>query len=552
MIKLGLNSNKQAESANAALEYEIYSYNEVVHYHAHHFLGAFLTNSDVVFRYYNPNVEAVSVVGCFNNWNPKTNPMNKVHGSGYWELKLKGVQQGASYQYALFDGIDRNYVNDPYSLSVSVNDRVSSMVELRSTYVWNDQIWIQEREQQDLATRPISILSCDFAEIHEPKTYQELAKYLATKAQKLGFTHIEFRNFVEKITDCLTGSVDYQLFVPCLSLGQGDDFKCLVDYLHQQKIGVIFDVPFFEIIEAGPVLESNQEKNRLLSNAIYWLEEYHADGFSFEGFTGLSYNDHGAELLAEFVRTLNESLNSRSRGIFTICKTNSVLPEMSLPTYKGGYGFNMKANFLFNKALFKIFHTLHYEAEDVLATSFNAFAQNHILFGDQQLIGSGPDDLKSLLIMLMTFPGKKLLDEKFIRKASLVLGPAEAENLLAKLNSIYSTNPALYESDFRNTTFEWLDYSSDYFAFLRWSRDYKDVVLVVINTSAKHFPTLTLGVPYQGLYLELLNSQSNLSEVHDYSSEGLYSNKEEANNRPHSLTLDLPAKSALVFASKKL
>jgi 1,4-alpha-glucan branching enzyme len=553
MAKNILTNNRLDFASQAALEYEIYSYNEVVHYHAHHFLGAFWNSEtqETIFRFFDPDVQAVSLVGSFNNWNPKSHPMTKIHPSGYWQIKLRNIEIGSAYQFALFNQLNSSieYLNDPYALGVILADRVASSVENRRNYIWQDADWIKSRESQDLSQKPISVYSCDIVESSDFKTYQELAKHLTEIAHSQGFTHIELKNFIEKVNDLTSQLIDYQLFVPYLGLGRREDFKCLVDYLHQQGIGVILSLPFFEIIDSSIDFQQTQFRNRLFSSSIYWLEEFHADGFSFDGFSEVNYNEPNAEVLFEFIRTLNEKINNRSNGVFTFCKTNSVLPEISMPTFKDGFGFNMKANFLFNNSLFKIFHTLHTEPEDILASSFNAFAQNHILFSDPDLIASGPDDLKLMLMMMMCFPGKKLITEKYIKKASLVLGQNNFKKLLAKLNSIYKTCSALHEGDFRNTTFEWQDYSTNCFSFLRWSHSYQETALIIINSSAKDLTAQPIGVPKQGLYLELFNSKSDLSAQHLHSSQGLYTIKQETNNRPCSLVMDVPAKSGLILTN---
>jgi 1,4-alpha-glucan branching enzyme len=550
-MKKTLVNNRLETSQQAALEYEIYSYNEVVHYHAHHFLGAFWNpdTQETVFRFFDPYVEAVSLVGDFNSWNPKSHPLTKIHPLGYWQTRIKGLGPGSPYQFGLYHSLSTQveYTNDPYAIAISLEARLASCVENRKNYNWQDSEWISSRESQDLAQKPISVYSCDLREMLEFKTYQELAKHLAKLASEEGFTHIELNNFIEKINDLTSHTTEHQLFVPYLGLGQVEDFKCLIDYLHRSNIGVILDLPYFQIIDDTLDFEQVQFRNRLFSNAIYWLEEFHADAFSLEGFSELSYNDNNAEILYEFIRTLNEKINSRSSGVFTFCKTNSVLPEISIPTFKDGFGFNMKANFLFNKSLFKIFHSLHCEPEDILACSFNAFAQNHILFSDPDLVASGPDDLKLMMMMMMCFPGKKLFSDAYLKKASLVLGASELKKLMTKLNSIYKSYPALYEGDFRSTTFEWQEYSSNCFSFLRWSGNYDQCALVVINSSAKDLKATRIGVPKHGLYLEVFNSRSDFNAPKSHTSEGLYTIKEEAQNRPNSLIMDIPAKSGLVF-----
>jgi 1,4-alpha-glucan branching enzyme len=550
-MKKALLNNRIDTSVQAALEYEIYSYNEVVHYHAHHFLGSFWNpeTQETIFRFFDPFVEAISLVGDFNNWNPKSHPLTQIHASGYWQIIIKGLEPGSAYQFGLFHNISNQvqYINDPYAIGVNLNLRLASSVENRKNYSWQDSQWINARENQDLSQKPISVYSCDITAISDFKTYQELAKHLANLAVSEGFTHIELNNFVEKINDLTNETIEHQLFVPYLGLGRVEDFKCLIDYLHQQNIGVILALPYFEIIDNTLDFEQVQFRNKLFSNAIYWLEEFHADAFSLEGFLEVSYNDANADVLFEFLKTLNEKINGRSSGVFTFCKTNSVLPEISMPTFKNGLGFNMKANYLFNKSMFKIFHSLHTEPEDILACSFNAFAQNHILFSDPDLIASGPDDLKLMIALLMSFPGKKLFTEHYLKKASLVLGQQTLKQLLDKLNSIYKSYPALHEGDFRSTTFEWQDYSSNCFSFLRWSRNYQELALVVINSSAKDIHSACIGVPKPGLYLEIFNSKSDLTSPKTHSSEGLYSSNVESQNRPYSLVMDIPAKTGLIY-----
>jgi 1,4-alpha-glucan branching enzyme len=139
------------------------------------------------------------------------------------------------------------------------------------------------------------------------------------------------------------------------------------------------------------------------------------------------------------------------------------------------------------------------------------------------------------------------LTEHYLKKASLVLGQQTLKQLLGKLNSIYKSYPALHEGDFRSTTFEWQDYSSNCFSFLRWSRNYQELALVVINSSAKDIHSACIGVPKPGLYLEIFNSKSDFTTTKTHSSEGLYSSNVESQNRPYSLVMDIPAKTGLIY-----
>jgi 1,4-alpha-glucan branching enzyme len=362
-------------------------------------LGAHVREIDGVagtaFAVWAPNARGVAVVGEFNTWDGRLNPMRTLGSSGIWELFVPGVEEGAKYKFEIRtqDGQLRIKA-DPVAFAAEVPPANASVVH-RPKHVWSDSEWLERRAAGDPLREPVSIYEVHLgswrrnpAEDNRSLTYLELADQLSEYVADLGFTHIELMPIMEHP---FAGSWGYQVtgyFAPTSRFGSPDDFRHFVDRLHGNGIGVLLDwVPahfprddwalarfdgtaLYEHEDprrgAHPDwgtlifnLSRSEVKNFLLSNALYWLKEHHGDGLRVDAVASMLYLDYsrkegewlpneygGRENLeaVEFLKQVNETIYGREPGIISAAEESTAWPGVSRPTYLGGLGFGFKWN----------------------------------------------------------------------------------------------------------------------------------------------------------------------------------------------------------------
>ena len=359
----------------------------------------------VHFAVWAPNALAVSVIGDFNDWSRIANPMHLRHQDlGVWECFVPGVQVGALYKYAIYSRFNNYSVDktDPYGFAAELRPLTASVVADIHQHQWRDSDWMQQREQRQQLSSPISIYEVHLGSWrHVPErhqegnpeedrfmTYRELAHALVAYVKEMGFTHVELLPITEYPYD---GSWGYQVtgyYAPTSRFGTPEDFQYFVDYMHQQGIGIFCDwVPshfpkdgtalsYFDgthLYEyADPRKGEHKEwgtyvfdygrsevRNFLVANALFWLREYHIDGLRVDAVASMLYLDYlrkpgewvanrygGREHLeaVDFLRQLNEAVYAEQPGTLTIAEESTAWPLVSRPTYVGGLGFSMKWN----------------------------------------------------------------------------------------------------------------------------------------------------------------------------------------------------------------
>ena len=594
MIKVSKQQHFKPTVQDLVSEFDIYSFNEAIHYHSHLFLGSRVIEyagiSGVQFTLWAPGLKAVSLAADFNNWTVNSNTLLKVHDSGLWSLWIPNIKAGIKYQYVLHQSDNQmRFINDPYALQVNFESRLCSVV-VNDHYNWNDSTWIKEREVTEFSNRPVSILAFDLQKYYSRcSTYQELAKLFVDEAKAFGATHIELNNFLECIRNLniiqnnAEVFAEYHYFAASNTYGAAEDFKCLVDYCHKNQIGVILSLPYFEdenfsVYGNFKNLSKNQHKNFYLSNLVFWLEEYHTDGFNFGSIESLIFKANHSEI-KDFMQSMNETIHARSAGIFTIAQDTTGFPGLTKPGFMDGLGFNMKINVAWFNEMKKFFAADGFDVSDFVYSTINLFAENFVLSlpSSKGLEDLSFSDAKMLLAFFFFLPGKKHLSYNFIENLAMKLetdsstalrfmkGYCSEESVealekqrpavvlssyLSQLNSFYNSAETLFSSDFRESGFEWLDYSekSEQLSFIRWSKNYKDIYLVVFNFSDEKVLNFGLGVPAAGFYKQVFNSESidyNGSGLDN--SDGVYSSKHPLQNRPYSIAVDLPAEAISVF-----
>ncbi len=450
-------------------DFDLYLLGEGSHFHSYRKLGAHLETHNGVegvrFAVWAPNAQAIYVIGDFNEWNPRTHPMQIHHSTGIWQLFLPNAGPGLYYKYLVKfrDGGQQEKI-DPYGFYFEEPPKTAAVVYDLGGYEWQDGEWMEGRAKTDHLRSPLSIYEVHLgswkrAPGDRPLSYRELAEQLVPYVRDLGFTHIEMLPITEHP---FTGSWGYQTtgyFAPTSRYGNPDDFRHFVDACHRAGIGVLLDwVPahFPRDLHAlasfdgthlyehedprqgahpdwGTLIfnySRNEVKNFLLSSALFWLDEYHIDGLRVDAVASMLYLDYsrqagewlpnqygGRENIGaiEFLRRFNEVVYQYHPGVITMAEESTSWPSVSKPTYVGGLGFTMKWNMGW------MHDSLDYMSMDPIFRKYNqnkltfsmlyAFSENYILpvshdevvHGKRSLLDKQPGDLWQKFANLRAF-----------------------------------------------------------------------------------------------------------------------------------------------------
>ena len=614
-------------------EQDLFLFNEGTHFRLYEKLGAHpLKVGDVegtYFAVWAPNAAQVSVIGEFNGWDKASHPLQLKGESGIWHGFFPGLGKGTVYKYHVasrYNGYQADKA-DPFALYTETPPKTASVV-WDLAYEWRDRRWMAGRRRRNALDAPIAIYEVHLGswrrvpeEENRPLSYRELAPYLAEYVQKLGFTHVEFLPLTEHP---FYGSWGYEVtgyFAPTSRYGTPQDLMYLIDYLHQQDIGVILDwVPahfprdehalgFFDgthLFEHAdprqgvhPDWDSfifnygrSEVRSFLISNALFWLDRYHADGLRIDAVASMLYldysrkegewipNEHGGRENLEaigFLRRFNEEVYKHYPDVQTVAEESTAWPMVSRPLYVGGLGFGLKWDMGWMHDILSYLsrdpiHRRHHHHELTFRLLY-AFSENFILplshdevvHGKGALLGKMAGDewqkfanLRLLLGYLYAQPGKKLLfmggefgqGKEWNHDASLdwhLLSYATHAGLqrwVEDLNQFYRSEPALYEQDCASAGFEWIDCNDSehsVLSFLRKGRSTNDSVLVVCNFTPVLRHNYQVGVPRGGFWRETLNSDAG---EYGGSQQGNLGGREASpvacHGRFHSLTLTLP------------
>ncbi len=621
------------------------SFKKGEHYRLYDRLGSHLLEVEGIagcyFAVWAPNARQVSVVGDFNGWNRETHPMKvRWDQSGIWEIFIPGVSRGEHYKYHIVSS-ERGYQvekADPYACYCEKAPKTASTVwDLE--YEWQDSSWMAERGRRNGPDAPFAIYELhpgSWRRVSEDNNrsldYRELAHQLADYVTENGFTHVELMPVMEHP---FFGSWGYQLtgyFAPTSRYGTPQDFMYLVDHLHQQGIGVILDwVPshfpgdehglaYFD----GTHLYEHADPQKgfhpdwksfifnygrhevqcfLLSNALYWLNVFHADGLRVDGVSSMLYLDFGRKEgewipnkygdrenleAISLLRRFNEVIYKECPDIQSIAEESTSWPMVTRPTYSGGLGFGMKwkmgwmhdtLDYFSQNPVYRKFHQ-----DKITFSIWYAFTENFVLplshdevvYGKGSLLRKMPGDdwqkfanLRLLLGCMYTHPGKKLLFmggefgqwNEWDHDKSLdwhLLGFEPHQGLLKwvrDLNHFYRNEPALFEIDFEAEGFQWVDCSdsdASVVSYLRKGRSGDSSVLVVCNGTPLPRNNYKVGVPESGFWKESLNSDG---KEYGGSGQGNFGGLEAVPVAVHghfqSLTLTLPPLSILIFKKRE-
>ena len=620
-------------------EYDIYLFNQGRHREIYQKLGAHRREIDGVsginFALWAPNCYKVAVVGDFNRWDTRTHIMENNNESGIWEIFVPGMEEGERYKYEIRSH-NRGYRTqkaDPYGFYAELRPLTASIIYDIDQYAWNDSDWMIARAQTEPLSQPMNIYELHLGSWRrkddgEFLTYRELADELVPYLVDMGYTHLELLPAAEHPLDASWGYQVTGYFAPTSRYGSPSDFMYLVDRCHQNSIAVILDwVPahfpkddfglnYFD----GTHLYSHEEplqgehpdwgtmifnyarsevRSFLLSNALFWLKEYHIDGLRVDAVSSMIYlnfsredgdwiaNEYGGnENLAAlaFLREFNEVVHSEAPGAITIAEESTSWAMVSRPTYIGGLGFTLKWNMGW------MHDTLAYMARDPAHRRFYhhqitfallyAFSENFVLplSHDEvvhmkgSLIGKLPGDywqkfagLRLLFGYQYTQVGKVLnfmgnefgqfaewSEERSLDWHLLEYEKhAQMQAWARDLNHLYREQPALWQVDFEAAGFRWIeanDAETSVYSYIRYAEDPSDFLVIVLNCTPVARENYRVGVPARGNYRELLNSDASYYGGGNVGNEGsVHSDDMAAHGFPYSINLRLPPLAILIL-----
>ncbi|WP_026752942.1 1,4-alpha-glucan branching protein GlgB [Sediminibacter sp. Hel_I_10] len=625
-------------------DFDINLFKSGKHYRLYEKFGSHITTIDgvkgVYFAVWAPTAKMVSVIGDFNFWVEGEHRLNvRWDSSGIWEGFIPGAQKGQAYKYKIQSNNNdiKTEKADPYARRSEHNPKTASII-WEDDYRWKDAKWMKKRKKNNAIDAPYSVYEVHLGswqrklEGNRFLSYTELADDLVSYVKEMNFTHVELMPIMEFPYDPSWGYQITGYFAPTSRFGYPDEFKLLVDKLHQNDIGIILDwVPshfpedphglgFFD----GSALYEHPDKRKgyhqdwkslifnygrnevksfLISNAIFWLDQYHADGLRVDAVASMLFLDYsrkegewepnifgGRENLEAmaFLREMNEAVYGAYPDVQTIAEESTAFPMVSKPTFLGGLGFGMKwmmgwmhdtLQYFAKEPVYRPFHQ-----NDLTFSMTYAFTENFMLplshdevvYGKKSILGRMPGDewqrfanLRLLYSYMFTHPGTNLLFQgcEFGQSGEwnfqqsldwhlLQYDPHKGvQELLKDLNTLYKGQPALYEKQFSAEGFEWIDYSdhkNSVFAYIRKGNNVKDDVIVVCNMTPIPRENYRIGLPKKGKLKEIFNS-----DLKKYYGSGAYvnktisSDKEAWHFRDDSVEINIPPLGMVAFKYTK-
>ncbi|NNG18966.1 1,4-alpha-glucan branching protein GlgB [Naumannella sp. ID2617S] len=544
------------------------------------------TISGTRFAVWAPNAREVRVYGDFNGWNGEANPMELVPGTGVWATFIPGVPAGAVYKYRVH-GADGRWIDraDPMARFAQSAPETASIV-FESDYSWNDDDWLERRSKSQPHAEPLSVYEIHLGGWRPGKTYVELAHELVEYVTWQGFTHVEFLPLAQHPYAPSWGYQVTGYFAPLSNFGTPDEFRYLVDTLHQAGIGVIMDwVPghfpkdewalgrfdgtaLYEHADPrqgeqpdwGTYVFNfgrNEVKSFLVSNALYWIKEFHIDGLRVDAVASMLYLDYsrgdnwvpnrfgGRENLeaVELLQYVNKHLYEREPGVMTIAEESTSWPGVTKPVHHGGLGFGFKWNmgwmndtlrYLEEEPIHRQYH--HHLMTFAMVYSFSEnfvlpISHDEVVHGKGSMVNKVPGDdwqkfasLRAYYAFMWSHPGKQLIfmGNEFGQRSEFdeskglewwvsdLWGHDGLQKLFRDLNHRYRDTPALWKLDNDPAGFRWInadDSQGNVFSYLRSDGEGRHLA-VAVNFSPVPRTGYTLGLPHPGVWREVLNTDS--------------------------------------------
>ena len=609
------------------------------------FMGAHCISENrrrgVRFTTWAPNASEIYVVGDFCDFKPLEEfKMIKVNSLGLWSLFIPGIKEGIRYKYYIVNKHSGNakYKSDPYAVFSELRSNTASIVNEEHKFRWTDKKWINKRDKENIYKSPINIYEMHLGSWKRKDgklyTYKELCDLLPEYLVEMGYTHVEFMPLTEHPLDASWGYQGTGYYSVTSRYGNPKELKELINVLHKNNIGVILDwvpghfckddhglymfdgSPTYEYEEGWKAenkgwgtanfdLGRPEVKSFLISNALFWLREFHIDGLRVDAVSNMIYLNYGrndGEWIPnkfggdgclegiEFLKELNTAVFSEFKNALMIAEESTSWPNVCKPIEHGGLGFNFKWNMgWMNDTLEYVekdpIYRKHHHDKLTFSMMYN-YSENFILpishdevvHGKKSLVDKMWGDywnkfagLRVYLAYMMGHPGKKLTFMgyefgQFIEwreyeelEWKLIDGFDMHKNtqIFAKeLNKFYKENKALWELDYDTFGFEWIDADNSdqsIYTFMRRSSEMNDTLIFVCNFTPVVYHDFRIGVPFKGEYKEVFNTDSSIyGGSNQINTETILSDDIGYHNKPYSISVKIPPMAASIFRISKI
>lgn len=617
------------------------SFHEGSNYYSYRFMGAHCViekrKKGVRFTTWAPKAREVYVVGDFNNFTPqKEYKLERISEKGLWSIFIPNLKAGEKYKYYILNswGTKGVYKADPYAFESELRPNTASIVKEDIKFKWTDRKWINRRKKTNIYNSPINIY-----EVHlgswktkddEYLSYDELAEELPKYLAEMGYTHVEFMPLVEHPLDKSWGYQGIGYYSPTSRYGSSEGLKKLINNLHEKNIGIILDwVPGhfckdehgLYMFDGSPTYEyeegwkadnkgwgtSNfdlgrpEVKSFLISNALYWIKEFHIDGLRVDAVSNMIYLNYGrndgewkANVFGQdgcleginFLRELNKAVFLEDNNLMMIAEESTSWPNVCKPVEDGGLGFNFKWNMGWMNDSLKYIEvdpiSRKYKHNNLTFSMMYNYSENFILpishdevvHGKKSLVNKMWGDyfnkfagLRMYLAYMIGHPGKKLmfmgaefaqfiewreyeqLEWKLIDQFE---SHRKTKDYFRVLNNFYKNSPALWEKDYDPSGFEWIDADNNnqsILSFIRKGDDKKDALIFICNFTPLVYYDFRIGVPYRADYIEVFNSDKAEFGGSGQTVDGLLVSEEvKIHNKPYSIVTKVPPMGVSVLA----
>ena len=613
-----------------------YLFNRGTNYDSYMTMGCKKDDDGYNFTVWAPNAKEVYLVGDFNKW-AELDRMEKVEQTGIFKLKDSRPKKGDCYKYKIVqeDGTVV-YKIDPYAYEFEVRPNDASIVRDLPDKKWKDGLWMANRKRLERYNRPLNIYEVHMSswKQHDDGTWftiGELKEDLIPYVKKMGYTHIEFMPLMEHPLDASWGYQATGFYGVSSKYGTMEELQDFVETAHQENIGVIMDwvpghfnrndyglayydgTPQFEYNDPNQAnnnrwgtlnfdLGKNQVRSYLISNALFWLEQFHLDGLRVDAVSNMLYldydigpwtpNDEGTNVNkagVEFIQLMNKVIFERHPDTLMMAEESTAWPKVTHPVHEGGLGFNYKWNMgwmndtlrffemdpLFRKNHFNLitFSFMYTFNENYILP----FSHDEVVHGKKSMMHKMHGDrynqfagLRTIESYRMMHPGKKLqfmgaefgqfLEWRFQEGLAWdSLDDSMNANHLAftrKLNEFYKQHRALWEVDHQFEGTEILDADNKEettLFFIRKGKKPRDFLIVLCNFVPVERKNIKVGVPYKGQYEEVWNTEwSSLGGTWTNSQDILKTTEEAVHGKTYAIEALLPALSVVVLRPKRI
>ncbi|NCA98692.1 MAG: 1,4-alpha-glucan branching protein GlgB [Clostridia bacterium] len=575
---------------------QAFLFNNGLDYMSYNLLGAFPApdvegQSGYRFAVWAPHARQVAIAGTFNNWSVRTHPMERLGTTGIWTGFVAGVKDGELYKYAITTPYGHTELKaDPFARWSELRPNTASVLYDPDDYSWHDDSWL-DRRPHALSDFPLNIYEVHLGSwrCHEDGSflnYREIALQLADYVLDMGYNTVELMPISEHPLDASWGYQVTGYYSVTSRFGSPADFKFLVDHLHQKGIRVILDwvpahfprdafglakfdgTPLFEYadvrmgehMEWGTLVFDFSKKevvSFLVSNAFFWLREFHIDGLRVDAVSSMLYRNYGRTEYVpnvyggtenieaiDFLRHLNGTIRAQMPGVLMVAEESTAWPHVTESPENGGLGFTHKWNmgwmhdtldYMGRDYVYRKWHQSQLSFSLMYAFSERfilPFSHDEVVHGKRSLLDRMPGDLwkkfanlRALYTYYMAHPGGKLMfmggefgqfiEWRFYEQLEWFLLEYENHRLMHQfvrtMNHAYLDQPAFWADDHDWSGFEWIsadDADNSVYIFARKALAEDKLVVTVINLTPNPLPQYRFGVPRPGTYKILLNSDS--------------------------------------------